>query len=409
MTQVLKKIGLGLLAGVGLGLLNACQLLPIQLLTAGPGRNYYLPPEYEPVQGMIVSDHLAEFNNGNELLSTLLNAGAEVWLLSSNQELLTQTRSVLSQRFGLQAEQMQKLRPLPVATESVWARDWAPLFSYSSHYPGELGLVDYRYYAERPLDDGVPAALVRQFGLSGPEPGVKLATLPVEVELEGGNVLCTRKNCFVSEEVLRRIEENSGKHADAQVVRSELEKYLEQDFWLVPRMPFESTGHLDIWTKLLDAKTLIIGQISAEGLEAVPEELKATYSDVSAFLEEQATGFDAEGKPSPRSLAAQVQRLEPGIKIVRIPMPTPGIYQGIETFRTYTNSLLYNGLAIVPRYVRGQRNLRAQRDLMLEQEQAVEKVYQQAGYRISWIRADNLIRDGGAWHCVAMQIPKLKQ
>lgn len=397
-----------------LGLLSACQL-PVQTVIPAAGRNYYLPPEYLPTQGMLISEHLAEFPNGKAFLSALLNAGAEVWLLSSNQDLLQQTRTILSQRFGLQDNQMAKLRALPIPTETVWARDWAPLFSYSTQQNGEVGLIDYQYYSDRPLDDAVPSALTRYFAGTGPQTGVHLSTLPVNVELEGGNVLCTRKNCFVSEEVVRRVALTKGVTGDPQAIKKELEKYLDQDFWIVPRMPTESTGHLDIWAKLLNEKTLIVGQISPEGLAAVPADLKATYTHVRDFLEEQATGVDASGHENPDSLAAIVKRLEPQIQIVRIPMPTPGIYQGIETFRTYTNSFLYNQMAVVPRYTRGNGAIqsgsdpKSERDLMLEQEHAVEKVYQEAGYHVNWIRADNLIRDGGAWHCVAMQIPRLQQ
>lgn len=400
-------------------MLSACSTVGLNQLAApasvDSGRSYYFPPEYDPVQGMLISDHLAEFPNGKAFLSALLNAGAEVWLLSANQELLQQTRTVLSEKFDLQDDQMSQLKALPVATETVWARDWAPLFAYSATQSGEVGMVDYEYYSDRPLDDGVPAALSKYFAASGPEPGVHLSNLPVNVELEGGNVLCTRKNCFVSQEVLRRIEVKTSHTGDPVAIKAQLEKYIRQDFTIVPRLPAESTGHIDIWAKLLNDKTLIVGQISQAGLDAVPDSLKATYTSVRDFLEEQATGVDAQGQPSPNSLAAVIKRLEPEIQIVRIPMPTPGIYQGIETFRTYTNSFLYNGTAVVPRYSGNtvqdgtptSAAARAQRDLLLDQEQQVEKIYQNAGYKVEWVRADNLIRDGGAWHCVAMQIPKL--
>ncbi|PKL76174.1 MAG: hypothetical protein CVV27_11630 [Candidatus Melainabacteria bacterium HGW-Melainabacteria-1] len=386
-----------------LGLLSSCQN-PLQaLFTPSPARQYLLPPEYEPVQGMLVSEHLTSFPNGTELLSTLLGEGAEVWLLNANPDVLNQTRGLLSQRFGLQADQLERIRPLQVATDSVWARDWAPIFAFG---PGQmLGLLDLRYYPDRPLDDAVPAQVADFTRKLMPQRQVQ--ALPVAVELEGGNMLCTRSNCFVSEEVLRRVEANQGRTPDPAEILVELEKYIAQEFWIVPRMPYESTGHIDIWAKLLDEKTMIIGQISEESLDAVPAQLQETYREVMRFLDEQALGQDAAGQPSPNSLAALLKRIHPEIRIERVPMPTPGIYQGVETFRTYTNSLLFNEVAVLPRYVRGTRFSRAERDLTREHEQRVEAVYQAAGYRVIWIRADNLIRDGGAWHCVAMQIPDL--
>lgn len=386
-------------------LLSACQLPLSPLFNASPpaGRNYSLKPEYEPVQGMIISEHLAAFPNGQAFLSSLLKENAQVWLLSANQDLLQQTRANLTSRFGIQADSLSQLKSIPIATESVWARDWAPLFSFSSSNPQQIGLVDYRYYPDRPLDDAVPSALADYLRQSG----LQAQALPIDVELEGGNVLCTAQNCFVSEEVLRRVETRTGQNADAAAIKAKLESYITQNFTIVPRLPFESTGHIDIWAKLLNAKTLIIGQISEESLAAVPEGQQETYRQVMEFLDEQASGLTKDGVELPTSLAAQIKQLEPEIRIVRIPMPTPGVFRGVETFRTYTNSVLYNGLAIVPQYGRGTRSRFQNRELATEYEQAVAKIYEQAGYKVLTIPADNLIRDGGAWHCVVMQIPEL--
>ena len=63
-------------------------------------------------------------------------------------------------------------------------------------------------------------------------------------------------------------------------------------------------------------------------------------------------------------------------------------------FRSYTNSLLVNGTAFVPQYatdpVHGPR---------------VEAIYQDLGFKVVWVPSDSLIRDGGAVHCVTMQVP----
>lgn len=391
---------------VALSLLTACQgpLSPI-FGSLSTGRSYSLIPEYEPVQSLIVSEHLAAFSNGHELLSTLLGAGAEVWMLNQDQNILSQTRTQLTERFGLKSEALNLLKPIPIETQSVWARDWAPLFSYSTA-TGQYGLVDYQYYPDRPIDDAVPANLTSFLRGSALGRGQTLQTLPVDVEIEGGNVMCTQTNCFVSREVLLRIEQR-GKAADAAGIKQELEKYFSQNFWIVPRLPSESTGHIDIWAKFLNNKTVIIGEISEESLAAVPEDQKETYRQVRRFLDEQATGLNAEGEAAPESLAALLKRLHPEISIQRVPMPTPGIYRGVETFRTYTNSLLYNNIAIVPQYLRGNRAVPSERELTTIHEREVERIYKQAGYQVVWIRADNLIRDGGAWHCVVMQVPRL--
>ena len=404
------------LLAISLLFLASCQF-PFQPLWENlqPAGAYHLPPEYDHIQGVMLSEHLATFPNGRQLLSTLLDQDIEVWMLAVNQTQTQQMSSYLSQRFGLSADELDGLKPLPVATQTVWARDWAPLISYSTSNPQDIGLLDFKYYPDRSIDDAVPQGISTLFNtgfdllnLRGRFPDLHYKALPVDVELEGGNVMCTDQNCFVSEEVLLRYQNNYGYKPDAKVILAELEKYLDQTFWIVPRMPIEGTGHIDIWAKFLGPKKVIIGEISEESLARVPEDQRLNYTQVKDFLNEQATGKDHLGQEIPNALATILKREHPEIEILRIPMPTPGVYRGIETFRTYTNSILLNDHAILPRYRQGERSRINGREQTQADEERVAQIYQDAGYEVIWILADNLIRDGGAWHCVTMQIPDLQ-
>lgn len=398
-------------------LLSSCQDLN---LVGGLGlqsqtessRQYVLPGEYEPLEAVIVSEHLATFRNGQDFMKALVDAGVDVWLLASSVPQVQQTRLVMQQRFRLSLEEMQQVKPLPVATQTVWARDWAPLMARNMQNPGEWGTVDLMYYPDRTVDDASAARLTQVLNNRPPHLRWSSAAQPtfkhlsVPVELEGGNVMCSPKHCFVTREVLLRLEER-GEVADADKIVADLEHDLAQEFWIVPRMPFEGTGHIDIWAKFLNDKQVIVGEISEESLSLIPPEQAASYQAVKTFLDEQATGLDVEGNPVPDALASVLKREAPEVEIIRIPMPTPGVYRGIETFRTYTNSLFVNKTVIVPRYMRGSRAERQNRDLLQEQEAQVAAIYEKAGFEVKWILADNLIRDGGAWHCVSMQVPQL--
>lgn len=164
----------------------------------------------------------------------------------------------------------------------------------------------------------------------------------------------------------------------------------------MPRIPYEGTGHIDIWAKFLNDHEVVVGEISADSLAQVPVEQQTAYTEVKRFLDEEATGLDANGKEIPNALATVLKAQEPGVEIKRIPMPTPGVYRGIETYRTYTNSLLLNQVAIVPRYRQGHRSRINAQEQTQADEKAVAQVYEDAGYQVVWIYADNLIRDGGA-------------
>lgn len=400
--------------------LAACQDFSLQGIsntlfsnTVEAQRQFVLPGEYEPIDAVIVSEHLATFRNGQEFMKALMDAKTDVWLLASSVPQVQQTRQIMQQRFRLTPEEMQQVKPLPVLTETVWARDWAPLMAKNTLNPSQWGLVDLKYYPDRMVDDASAERLTEVLNSHPPHLGWSTSAtpqfqrLPVSVELEGGNVMCNDQHCFVSREVLLRLEERGETPNETQII-ADLERYLKQEFWVVPRMPFEGTGHIDIWAKFLNPTQVIIGEISEESLGLIPPEQADTYRAVQRFLDEQATGVNSAGEPVENALATILKREAPAVEILRIPMPTPGVYQGVETFRTYTNSLFVNKTAIVPRYKRGDRATRNNRDLMREQELAVEAIYRKAGFDVKWILADNLIRDGGAWHCVSMQVPDLQ-
>jgi agmatine/peptidylarginine deiminase len=400
-------------------LLVSCQDFTLQGLpgtlfssAADSQRQFKLPGEYDPIDAVIVSEHLATFRNGQEFMKALMDAKTDVWLLASSVPQVQQTRLIMQQRFHLTAEEMQQVKPLPVLTQTVWARDWAPLMAKNTRNASQWGLVDFKYYPDRTVDDASAERLTQVLNEHPPHLGWSTSAapqfqrLPVPVELEGGNVMCNEQHCFVSQEVLLRLEERGETPNETQII-ADLEKYLQQEFWIVPRMPFEGTGHIDIWAKFLNPTQVIVGEISDESMDLIPAEQAATYRAVQRFLEEQATGLDSTGAPVPNALASVLKREAPNVEILRIPMPTPGVYRGVETFRTYTNSLFVNKTAVVPRYQRGSRAERNNRDLLNEQEQTVEAIYRKAGFEVKWILADNLIRDGGAWHCVSMQVPDL--
>lgn len=186
---------------------------------------------------VLLSEYLSTFPNGRELLSTLLNQNVDIWMLAVSPDQGQQLSAFLAQRFDLNAEEMSRFKAIPVATETVWARDWAPLFSYSTSNPNDVGLLDFHYYPDRTVDDAVAQGLADYFklglnylGLKGVFPNLNYKVLPVDVELEGGNVMCTDRNCFVTEEVIKRYRDNYGEIMEPQTILDRLEANLDQKF-----------------------------------------------------------------------------------------------------------------------------------------------------------------------------------
>lgn len=382
-----------------------------------PDQAFYLPPEYQPIQALIVSENILNDENGFLLLDQVLSAGVQVWLLSASQSNFDWTREHLHGVYHYSDLQLQKLLYFPVKTESTWARDWAPLMTLpEARYRGpavDVRMLKMRYLKERPVDDQVPQELAKTLLQRVQElPGLNFYKLDLPFYGEGGNIMCSRRNCFVTEELLRMNSEEYlgvGQAIEPKQIRAALEAHLDQKVWSVHRLPYESTGHIDMWAKFLNPQTVIVAELSDETLKYVPPPLREHYREVQEYLNIEATGQTSEGKLVPDALATLLHHFEPQVKIVRIPMPAPGIYaRDLEVFRSYTNSLLLNGKAIVPKYRRFAGYARTYDDQALtsEYERQVQRVYEQAGYQVIWLDADYLIQDGGAWHCAAMQVPQ---
>jgi agmatine/peptidylarginine deiminase len=162
---------------------------------------------------------------------------------------------------------------------------------------------------------------------------------------------------------------------------------------IFPRMPYEGTGHIDMWSKFLDDDTVIVGEILPETRELAVREGGAA----AAFSGRIATYLDE------RSL--DLEKL--GYKVKRIPMPVPDDY----AIRSYTNSLLINGVALVPRYSLGfdidnfSDYSYSDGQLQSSYEAKVREAYESAGYTVKFLDSDELIAYGGAIHCVTMQLP----
>jgi agmatine/peptidylarginine deiminase len=76
-----------------------------------------------------------------------------------------------------------------------------------------------------------------------------------------------------------------------------------------------------------------------------------------------------------------------------------------DVFRSYTNSLLLNGTALIPRYIRSISGSYPDQSLQDSYEAEVRAIYESLGYKVVFIPSDGMIDNGGAVHCVTMQVP----
>jgi agmatine deiminase len=238
-----------------------------------------------------------------------------------------------------------------------WLADWGPLFVSTGRE--RLAIVDLSYTGKRVNDDAVPTKLARYHGLPVYRP---------EMEFDGGNILSDGAGtCFAA----YRMDDASSQPPPSEAQNDRLRKNLgcQKVIWL-DALVGEPTGHIDMFLKVAPDNTLLLGQYAP------------------AIDEENAELLDNHAR---RLLAAR-SATGSAYRVVRVPMPDnlDGVY------RTYLNSVVINQVVLVPTYHGHSR-----------MEPAVLAAHRTAfpGRQVILVPADDIIRDGGALHCITRTRP----
>jgi agmatine/peptidylarginine deiminase len=245
-------------------------------------------------------------------------------------------------------------------TDSYWTVDYGPYWVLDG--AGNLGIADPRYYETRTNDDAIPTKLADMLGVNVWRP---------DLNFEGGNLTSDGAGtCFAS---------RAHQFHNLPLLPYQVDEILwdyygcEKTIWLEP-LDGESTGHHDMFSKMLTPTTWIMGEYTA-----AQDPVNATIlNDNAALLASETT---AGGQP---------------INVVRIPMPDQGSQFGWTVWRTYTNSIIVNNVVIVPTYANETSH-----------EAAALAVYQSVlpGHTIIGLDSDAIIPEGGAVHCVTRTRP----
>ena len=132
---------------------------------------------------------------------------------------------------------------------SIWSRDYGPWFMRKEDN-GE-GIVDFQYNRPRPSDDTIPWRI-------GTDWGIPVYGSPLEHP--GGNFMVDGLGTGFASNLI--YDENSG--YSAQEIDSLMLVYcgLEQ-FIVLPKINSEYTGHIDLWTKVLNDTLVLVGEYAA--------------------------------------------------------------------------------------------------------------------------------------------------
>ena len=313
---------------------------------APPGGAIFTPAEYAHNEGLLLrwtSGFEQELSDIAVAITTLETSAVVSIVVSGGSQQANATSALSSAGADLSRVQF-----LTAASNSVWMRDYGPRFILEDK---QLAIVDHVYNRPRPNDDAIPGAIAAAWAL--PKYDIPLVH-------GGGNFhLFQDGDAFMTELILS---ENPG--LTALQVQTYFEQYENLQVTIFPGFPtnFDSTRHIDMWMLPVRDKVVIIGEYPAGA-----------------------------GTPHTITEDAVVDLVSRGYTVFR----TPGWSAG-GTHYTYTNSVVFNKVVLVPQYGA----------YATENAQALS-LYQQAfpGKQIIGIDGDQIVQLAGVFHCIVMHVP----
>ncbi|MBM4386493.1 MAG: agmatine deiminase family protein, partial [Deltaproteobacteria bacterium] len=251
-----------------------------------------------------------------------------------------------------------KLKYIAFELDSIWMVDYGPFPIKDTE--GNIAFSDLRYYHYRTWDDAIPSRLAQLYGTTafrGP------------ADFEGGNMYYDGMGtCFHTQGAFW--ENPDMTQEEVQKVFSD---YLGcKEFVVLKPLQGEGTTHIDMFFKLTDPKSAVLGEYT----EAQDAANKKILDDDAAILE--AFTPPSGGK----------------FRVFRLPMPDNS-GTGEKIWRTYINSTFTKPLNLWPVY-----------SINKDLEAAALAVWEEAmpDFEHVAINSDVVITWGGAMHCISRTV-----
>lgn len=327
-----------------------------------PPAGYVHGPEFAPLAAVLLRwpyDWSALRDEYVAMIRTITDAGAVAEVRLDN--LLQQIQASFALRRG--GVNLSKVRWVRERTDSVWMRDYGPIYLYGED-PEAWAVVDFHYYDSRPADDDTPVEVADR----ADKPVVDRQD-ELTLYTEGGNLSGNGLGALLySERTYSRNPQLSEGETDARITSA---LNTTQPI-VLPDPSLDGTGHVDMFSKVVGPSTVLVAQYDPDEVDY------AVLEDAAARLQASTNG---DGEPW---------------QVVRIRQPDVTYdFFVLPIVRTYTNSLIVNDRVIVPVYGIGDDN-------------GALAVYEDVfpNKTIVPLDAGDIIASGGAWHCVTMEFPR---
>ena len=239
-------------------------------------------------------------------------------------------------------------------TNSVWIRDYGPWFVWQPD--SSRGIIDmpYAWAPNWTFDDYFPEFLESYWGWDyyGPD-----------MWHDGGNMMTDGHSMMMS----TYVNESNPGMSNQQICQYYQDYFGQDTIYIFEAIAFDLTGHIDLWAKIMNDTTILVAEMQPND---------PNYQLVENHAARMAAIPTVYGTP---------------FHIVRCPMPPlSGGY-----YKSYLNSLLINGKALVPIY-------------NLTYDQAALDSYQVAlgpDWDVAGINCNGIAFAGGAIHCTSIAVP----
>ena len=264
------------------------------------------------------------------------------------------------------------VRLFDYACDDVWCRDFGPFFMINDR-ASELHISDWRFnawgekYAPWGQDDGAAAWIARE---------LNLAVSEEKQVLEGGAIECNGAGVLLTTEAVL-LNPNRGALGDKAAMEERLSASLgiSQVLWLGQGLASDDTdGHVDNLARFYREDAILYA--------AVPD---CGHPDYAALADNERRIQDfstVQGGP---------------YQMKALPLPEPIYAKGEMLAASYLNYLVLNGAVLVPTY--------GQPDLEREVLRIIGECY--PGREILGFDCLEIIREGGALHCLSQHQPAL--
>ncbi len=339
--------------------------------------------EFEPSFGLAVSEQILFRTAGIDLVKEIIKGRGRVYLFTT-QPLHDQVEDLLHEKKPFSPEELDQVTKIQLEHESFWVRDFFPLPILKAYptLPPTPSFVDFVYRDGNSFDD----AAIHQFALA-----INSSVEHLPIVLDGGNFMTDGENCLLSEELAADPDapqlDASDAHLERHIAGILRDSMGCQRTIIVSQIPHP---HVDMWLKFVKKGTILVNQITDRTLQTIgslDREEQERIQKIKVALDQTAT------------------RLAKSFQVVRLPMPVP-IH---DIFFTYANSVIVNDTVIIPHYQNPDpsRGSYPDKQLYAAYEEEVAKIYRAQGLRPVFLESDDLIKEGGSFHCVTFHLPDL--